>query len=184
MSEKVDLLNEWIDALHSKLKSQSDAYKDTIENLKKENERLNSQLKKTDLIFGKSPSIKINEPICVACKQNLVYYDGWHCYCEDADPKNWINFDECDKKVLEEDKKILQVEIVALRAVISKIACNLGNGSVVSEEASLEFIQMLPDEVKLVVEDHKRQHNLTRIAFRELFQGLKKLVESFEKYLN
>jgi hypothetical protein len=126
------------------------------------------------------------QPICTKCKHNLHYYDGWHCICEmnDLDKECWINFDERDKKVLEEDKKILQDEIAALRAVISKIACNLGNGSVVSEEASLEFIQMLPDEVKLVVNGNKRELNLTQIAFRELFQGLKKLVESFEKYLN
>jgi hypothetical protein len=119
------------------------------------------------------------QPICTKCKHNLHYYDGWHCVCElnDLDKDNWINFQYPDNKMLQE-------EVSELRKVISSISTNLGNGSVVSEEASLEFIQMLPDEVKLVVDGNKRQLNPTQIAFRELFQGLKKLVESFEKYLN
>jgi hypothetical protein len=41
-------------------------------------------------------------------------------------------------------------EIKTLRQVISDIAANLGNGSTVSTEASIEFIKELPEEVKLV----------------------------------
>lgn len=41
-------------------------------------------------------------------------------------------------------------EIKTLRQVISDIAANLGNGSTVSTEASIEFIKELPKEVKLV----------------------------------
>jgi hypothetical protein len=41
-------------------------------------------------------------------------------------------------------------EIKRLRKVISDVADNLGNGSAVSTEASLEFIEDVPNEVKLV----------------------------------
>jgi t-SNARE complex subunit (syntaxin) len=41
-------------------------------------------------------------------------------------------------------------EIKTLRKVIADVANNLGNGSAVSTEASIEFIQEVPKEVKLV----------------------------------
>ena len=34
------------------------------------------------------------QPICTKCVNNLSYYDGWHCMCEeeDLDRNCWINF--------------------------------------------------------------------------------------------
>jgi len=36
------------------------------------------------------------QPICTKCINNLTYYDGWHCQCEqkDVDHSCWINFDK------------------------------------------------------------------------------------------
>lgn len=50
----------------------------------------------------------------------------------------------------------MEEENKRLRKVINQIATNLGNGSVVSEEASIEFIEELPKEVKLVVDGLRR----------------------------
>jgi hypothetical protein len=34
------------------------------------------------------------QPICTKCVNNLSYYDGWHCMCEekDFDRNCWVNF--------------------------------------------------------------------------------------------
>jgi hypothetical protein len=46
-----------------------------------------------------------------------------------------------------------------LREALSKIATNLRNGSVVSPEASIEFITVdLPNEVKLVIDQLRKRH--------------------------
>jgi hypothetical protein len=49
-------------------------------------------------------------------------------------------------------REALEEETTRLRKVICKIAENLGNGSAISEKASIEFIEQLPGEVKLVVD--------------------------------
>ena len=49
-------------------------------------------------------------------------------------------------------RKAFEEEVTRLRKVVSKIAENLGNGSCLSEKASIEFIEQLPGEVKLVVD--------------------------------
>lgn len=54
------------------------------------------------------------------------------------------------------DNFLLEEENKRLRKVISQIATNLGNGSVVSEEASIEFIEELPKEVKSVCDMLRR----------------------------
>lgn len=51
----------------------------------------------------------------------------------------------------------IEAENKRLRKVISQIATNLGNGSVVSEQASIEFIEDLPNEVKLVINELGRK---------------------------
>jgi len=61
----------------------------------------------------------------------------------------------------------LEEEVARLRKVVSEVAKNLGNSSTVSEEASIEFIEDLPREVKLVVEGlnnkcERISNNLTR----------------------
>jgi hypothetical protein len=55
------------------------------------------------------------------------------------------------------DNFLLEEENKRLRKVISQIATNLGNGSVVSEQASIEFIEELPYEVKLVCDGLRRE---------------------------
>jgi hypothetical protein len=32
------------------------------------------------------------QPICTKCVNNLIYYDGWHCKCEEIDRNCWVNF--------------------------------------------------------------------------------------------
>jgi hypothetical protein len=32
------------------------------------------------------------QPICTKCVNNLTYYDGWHCQCEEIDRNCWVNF--------------------------------------------------------------------------------------------
>lgn len=38
------------------------------------------------------------QPICTKCVNNLTYYDGWHCQCEekDFDRNCWVNFGHND----------------------------------------------------------------------------------------
>ena len=40
------------------------------------------------------------QPICTKCINNLTYYDGWHCMCEekDVDHNCWVNFDDSWEK--------------------------------------------------------------------------------------
>lgn len=57
----------------------------------------------------------------------------------------------------------LREENSVLRQVISDIATNLGNGSVVSVEASLPFIKELPHEVKLVCDGLRKEKSLPEI---------------------
>jgi carbonic anhydrase/acetyltransferase-like protein (isoleucine patch superfamily) len=71
-----------------------------------------------------------------------------------------------------------------LRKVISQVATNLGNGSAISEKASIEFIEELPKEVLLVIDGNKREHDLTKIQLRELHKNIKKVTDAFEKYLD
>jgi hypothetical protein len=39
------------------------------------------------------------KPICTKCKRNLLFYDGWNCYCalHEEDKSCWINFNEVRK---------------------------------------------------------------------------------------
>lgn len=115
-----------------------------------------------DLETYNASKISLNPkgPICTKCVRNLFYYDGWHCKCEkeDLNLDNWVNFETVDDRV-----KNLKEENQKLRKVISQIANNLGNGSAVSEEASIEFIEELPKEVELVRKEWTRKANNTKI---------------------
>lgn len=46
--------------------------------------------------------VDIHKPFCKSCTTNLVYYDGWHCECEDFKnaSKDWLFLAEDDKKNL------------------------------------------------------------------------------------
>jgi hypothetical protein len=59
-------------------------------------------------------------------------------------------------------------EIKRLRQVISNVATNLGNGSAVSTEASIEFIEDVPREVKLVCEGLRREIASLNKTLKEL----------------
>jgi hypothetical protein len=54
----------------------------------------------------------------------------------------------------------LSEENSRLRIALSRVASNLGNGSVAAAEASIEFLEEIPREVKLVC-DRLRQEALT-----------------------
>jgi len=54
----------------------------------------------------------------------------------------------------------LSEENSRLRVALSRVASNLGNGSVAAVEASIEFLEEIPREVKLVC-DRLRQQALT-----------------------
>jgi hypothetical protein len=89
-------------------------------------------------------SLHPNQPICVKCVRNLLFYDGWHCFCEEkeVDEKCWVNFNNSPERNYKAENKVL-------RKIIAEVATNIGG--FVSEEASLEFIQHVPEEVKLVM---------------------------------
>jgi hypothetical protein len=107
------------------------------------------------------------QPICTKCVTNLTYYDGWHCRCEvkDIDKKCWVNFgEEGDTSLKDENKQ--------LRKVVSQVASSLRNGSVVSEEASIEFIQELPKEVSLCVGGLEKEIVKYKRAYKNLVDSL------------
>lgn len=71
----------------------------------------------------------------------------------------------CLTKEIEE----LYEENSRLRTALSKVASNLGNGSVACAEASLEFLEEIPREVKLVCDRLRREaleyrHNIHPIC--------------------
>lgn len=70
---------------------------------------------------------------------------------------------EKNTQALQQDKSFwkqreeLKEENRVLRQALSDIATNLGNGSTVSVEASLQFIKELPHEVKLVCDGLRKE---------------------------
>jgi len=71
-----------------------------------------------------------------------------------ADRIKMMDIRELDKqRIIDEQKE----EIKTLRKVIADVANNLGNGSAVSTEASIEFIQEVPKEVKLVCDGLRKE---------------------------
>jgi len=55
----------------------------------------------------------------------------------------------------------LEEEVARLRKVISNVAESLGNGSAISKEASIEFIEQLPKEVQLYTKSLTERYNYT-----------------------
>jgi hypothetical protein len=105
-------------------------------------------------------SLDPNQPICTKCVRNLFFYDGWNCNCRetDLDKNNWVNFQTVDDTV-----KALKDENQKLRKIISSCAKHLGNGSVVSEDASVEFMEELPKEIFSVINKWIQKANNTKI---------------------
>ena len=69
-------------------------------------------------------------------------------------------FKQTDKEAilcLTKEVENLHEENSRLRVALSKVASNLGNGSVVCTEASLEFLEEIPREVKLVCDRLRRE---------------------------
>jgi len=58
-------------------------------------------------------------------------------------------------------------ELTALRNIVSDIATAIGNGSAVSEQASIEFMQEIPGELKLYT-DRLRSSQMTEAKAREV----------------
>ena len=52
----------------------------------------------------------------------------------------------------------LEAETKRLRAALSRVVANLGNGSAASPDASLDFLCAVPHEVKLYVQSIKNQN--------------------------
>jgi hypothetical protein len=82
-----------------------------------------------------------------------------------------VNHYVCEAAYQNRNREDLEEEIGRLRKVISQIAENLGNGSTVSEESSIGFIEELPKEVKLVVA------GLTKSYVRVMRDHYKRLLE-------
>jgi len=60
--------------------------------------------------------------------------------------------------LLKENEALIE-ENTKLRNALSQVATNLRNGSVVSPEASIEFMTVdLPNEVKLVIDKLRKRH--------------------------
>jgi hypothetical protein len=55
----------------------------------------------------------------------------------------------------------LEEEVARLRKVVSSVAESLGNGSAISDEASIEFIEQLPKEVQLYTKNLTERYNHT-----------------------
>lgn len=69
-------------------------------------------------------------------------------------------FKQTDKEAilcLTKEVEDLYKENSRLRVALSKVASNLGNGSVACSEASLEFLEAIPNEVKLVCDRLRRE---------------------------
>lgn len=70
------------------------------------------------------------QPICTKCVNNLTYYDGWHCMCEekDLDRNCWVNFDNSWEKcadrlfVYAEEIRCIVVDSALYEAVCEDIA--------------------------------------------------------------
>jgi regulator of replication initiation timing len=63
-----------------------------------------------------------------------------------------------NSSLLEENDALIK-ENMKLRQALSQVATNLRNGSVVSPEASIEFMTVdLPNEVKLVIDQLRKRH--------------------------
>jgi hypothetical protein len=74
--------------------------------------------------------------------------------------------------LLEENDALIK-ENMKLREALSQVATNLRNGSVVSPEASIEFMTVdLPNEVKLVIDKLRKRHPTKEEALAQ-YQWLK-----------
>jgi hypothetical protein len=116
--------------------------------------------KAKDLELYDEASLNSKYPICTKCRRNLFFYDGWQCMCEeqDVDKDCWINFQTVDDTI-----KALKEENQILRKIISRSAKNLGNGSVISEDASTQFMEELPKEIYMVINRWIQKANNTKI---------------------
>jgi len=83
-------------------------------------------------------------------------------------------FAETDIRLsLFEQIDVLIEENMKLRNALSQVATNLRNGSVVSPEASIEFMTVdLPNEVKLVIDQLRKRHPTKEEALSQ-YQWLK-----------
>ena len=116
--------------------------------------------KAKDLEVYDEPSLNSKYPICTKCRRNLFFYDSWQCMCkeQDVDKDCWINFETVDDTI-----KALKEENQILRKIISRSAENLGNGSVISEDASTQFMEELPKEIYMVINKWIQRANNTKI---------------------
>ena len=74
--------------------------------------------------------------------------------------------------LLKENDALIK-ENMKLREALSQVATNLRNGSVVSPEASIEFMTVdLPNEVKLVIDQLRKRHPTKEEALSQ-YQWLK-----------
>jgi hypothetical protein len=74
-------------------------------------------------------------------------------------------------------------EIKKFRLALSQIADNIGNGSVVSPEASIEFMTAdLPNEVKLVCENYRREIEILKTRNEKLSKRNPTTEEALAQY--
>jgi hypothetical protein len=79
---------------------------------------------------------------------------------------------DINSSLLKENEALIE-ENMKLRNALSQVATNLRNGSVVSPEASIEFMTVdLPNEVKLVIDQLRKRHPTKEEALAQ-YQRLK-----------
>ena len=84
--------------------------------------------------------------------------------------------------LLEENDALIE-ENEKLRDALSLIASNIGNGSVVSPKASMEFLTKdLPNEVKLACINYKREIELLKARNEKLSKRHPTKEEALEQY--
>lgn len=77
----------------------------------------------------------------------------------------------------------LEAENHALRLIINQCAKALGNGTVISSEASIEFMKLLPQEIRLHVGRLSREANARLIAAApDLYEAAQELVAAMHRY--
>jgi len=81
--------------------------------------------------------------------------EGTTMHCEHLEV-GWCG--GCARALLDENRR--------LRMVVSRVATAIGNGSACSQEASIGFMEVIPDEVALVVDRLRREIEVMRDRIR------------------
>jgi len=101
----------------------------------------------------KSRKLDPTKSICTKCKTNLVFVDniGWDCAClpEELESNFWID-----------NTRDFNIENRRLRKIIVEIVKKLQNGSYISEDSNIEFMEQVPKEVESVIKAFKNPQDV------------------------